>query len=115
MASAWSPALRASVLQHFAGSPEIGYPVGELDSFAARWITAYGSTCPTRARPFAKLACWLGKRDQVAAFADLLPTLPRDLLGADMASALPRLEAGDHEDPVAPPPMLARVCCEGAV
>jgi len=106
MAKAWSPALRASLAQHFGGSPDFAYPADEIDGFAARWIEDYRSACasPAPARTFAKLACLLGERDEVAGLTELLPVIPQATLPeVDMGGVLPRVQACDGEAPVAPP------------
>lgn len=106
MESAWSSTLRASLTQRFAGSPDLGYPAGELDGFAARWIGDYRSACasPRLTRTFARLACLLGERDEVARFADLIATMPAsDLRKVDMGGVLPLVRACDGESPVSPP------------
>jgi hypothetical protein len=110
MASAWSPALRASVSQHLAGSPDFGYVFDELDDFAARWVRDYRSACtsPHGTKMLAKLACLLGERDDVARLVDQLPAVPRSgLAKRDMSGVLPRVEACDGESPVAAPVLPA--------
>jgi hypothetical protein len=110
MASAWSPALRANLLQHLAGSPDFGYGFDELDGFAARWVRDYHSACtsPHGTKMLAKLACLLGERDDLARLVDQLPAVPRSgLARRDMSGVLPRVEACDGESPVAPPVLPA--------
>ena len=106
MASAWSPALRASLVQHLAGSPDLGYGFDEVDDFAARWVRDYRSACtsPRGTQMLAKLACLLGERDDIARLVDQLPAVPRSgLAKRDWSGVLPRVEACDGESPVAPP------------
>jgi serine/threonine-protein kinase len=109
MASAWSPAQRASLMQRFAESPDLGGWLEELDGFAARWVREYRSACtsPRGTQVFAKLACLLGERDQVAGFIEhgfleqyLAP--PHSILTANPIGEMPRLEACDGESPVIP-------------
>ena len=110
IASAWSPALRASLTQHLAGSLDLGYGFDELDDFAARWVRDYRGACtsPRGTKMLAKLACLLGERDDVARLVDQLPTVPRSgLARTDMSGVLPRVEACDGESPVAPPVLPA--------
>ncbi|HEX3482960.1 MAG TPA: serine/threonine-protein kinase, partial [Kofleriaceae bacterium] len=109
MASAWSPAQRASLMQRFAGSPDLGGWLDELDGFAARWVREYRSACTSPRGPqiFAKLACLLGERDQVAGFIEhgfieQVLTPPRSILEANPIGEMPRLEACDGESPVIP-------------
>jgi hypothetical protein len=109
MASAWSPAQRASLMQRFAGSPDLGGWLDELDGFAARWVREYRSACtsPHGTQIFAKLACLLGERDQVAGFTEhgfieQLLAPPRSILEANPIGEMPRLEACDGESPVIP-------------
>ena len=110
MASAWSPALRASLTQHLAGVPDLGYGLDELDDFAARWVRDYRSACtsPHGPQSFAKLACLLRERDDVARLVDQLPAVPRSSnVKRDMRDVLPRVEACDGESPVAAPVLPA--------
>jgi hypothetical protein len=105
MASAWSPALRASLVQRLLGGQNLGGWLYELDGFAARWIRDYRSACtsPHGAQIVAKRACLLGERDRVAGLLVQLLTLPRSIELPMQASAeLPRVEACDGESPVAP-------------
>ena len=109
IASAWSPAQRASLMQRFAGSPDLGGWLDELDRFAARWVRQYRSarTSPHGPQSLAKLACLLGERDQVAGFIEhgfigQLLTPPRSILEANPIGEMPRLEACDGESPVIP-------------
>jgi hypothetical protein len=96
-------------LQRFAGSPDLGRWLDELDGFAARWIRDYRSACtsPHGTQIVAKRACLLGERDQVAGFIEHgfigeLLTLPRSILEANPVGEMPRLEACDDESPVVP-------------
>ena len=109
MASAWSPAQRASLMQRFAGSPELGNWLDELDDFAAHWVRDYRSACtsPHGTQSVAKRACLLGERDQVArfiehGFIEQLLTPPRSMLEVNPIGEMPRVEACDDESPVVP-------------
>jgi predicted Ser/Thr protein kinase len=110
MASAWSPEMRASLLQRLAGGQNLGDWLYELDGFAARWIGDYRSTCtsPHGTQIVAKRACLLGERDRVAGLLAQLLTLPRSIeLPVQPREELPRVEACDGESPVAPPTLPA--------
>jgi tRNA A-37 threonylcarbamoyl transferase component Bud32 len=105
IASAWSPALRASLTQRLAGAPSLGDWLYELDGFAARWIRDYRSACtsPHGTQIVAKRACLLGERDRVAGVLTQLLTLPRSIeLPVQPSEEMPRVEACDGESPVAP-------------
>jgi hypothetical protein len=105
MASAWSPAVRASLLQRLAGGENLGDWLYELDGFAARWIRDYRSACtsPHGARIVAKRGCLLGQRDRVAGLLAQLLTLPRSMeLPMQPSEEMPSVEACDGESPVAP-------------
>jgi len=105
MASAWSPALRASLLQRLAEGPHLGAWLYELDDFAARWIRDYRGACtsPHGTQIVAKRACLLGQRDRVAGLLTQLLTLPRSIeLPVQPSEEMPRVEACDGESPVAP-------------
>jgi hypothetical protein len=109
MASAWSAAQRARLMQRFAGSPDLGVWLDELDGFASRWVREYRSACtsPRGTKIFAKLACLLGERDQIAGFIEhgfieQLLAPPRSILEANPLREMPRVEACDGESPVIP-------------
>jgi hypothetical protein len=101
IASAWSPAHRASLTQHFAGSPDLGDWLDWLDGFAAGWARDYRSACtsPHGTQIIAKRACLLGERDQVAGIVEQVLTRPPY---AFLVGEMPRVEACDGESPVGP-------------
>jgi hypothetical protein len=105
MASAWSPALRANLLQRLAGGQHLDDWLYELDGFAGRWVRDYRSACtsPHGTQIVAKRACLLGQRDRVSGLLAQLLTLPRSIeLPIIPSEEMPRVEACDGESPVAP-------------
>jgi predicted Ser/Thr protein kinase len=105
IASAWSPALRARLVQRLEGGTHLRGWLYELDGFAARWISAYRSACtsPHGTWIVARRACLLGVRDRVAGLLTQVLTLPRSMTLPNRPSEeVPRVEACDGESPVAP-------------
>jgi hypothetical protein len=104
MASAWSPAQRASLMQRFAGTRDLGGWVDELDGFAARWLREYRSACTSSdgTQIVAKRACLLGERDQVAGLIEQLLSPQHSRFESNPIYELPRVEACDGDSPVPP-------------
>ncbi|HTR51969.1 MAG TPA: protein kinase, partial [Kofleriaceae bacterium] len=101
---AWTPLRRANLDQRVGVAATSAGDA--LDATRATWLDAYGPACTAKRTPLAiaQLGCLLGVRDEVAAAALVVETLPVAAFERlDLRGTLPRVDACKSDVPIAPP------------
>jgi len=107
--TAWSPELRASVAATHA-TPGFARAAALLDTFRTLWMTAYTRVCaaPSDQRFHARVSCFDGVRDELAAQVKLFAQVPAAAFDSlDVREILPQLSECSSEHPIAPPDLPA--------